>query len=148
VVFPFVWYYKQASQFRLDKEYSLFSEFIHWNIRKLSKSQDFDRLFLWAIINIQALQFSIIFAIPSYNSSIQIFRSWKFGQDISQRKQQLPLLFEQTEKVRWYLCEPTTSVVKIVKTIYRLFNGTMLFKTLRQVATEFWTVEDERVTVS
>jgi hypothetical protein len=43
-------------------------------------------------------------------------------QEISQRKQQLPLLFEQTEKVRWYLCEPTASVVNIVKTIYRPFN--------------------------
>jgi hypothetical protein len=38
-------------------------------------------------------------------------------QEISQRKQQLPLHFEQTEKVRWYLCEPTASVVKFVKTI-------------------------------
>ena len=43
-------------------------------------------------------------------------------QEISQRKQQLPLHFEQTEKVRWYLCEPTASVVKFVKTIYRLFT--------------------------
>jgi hypothetical protein len=60
----------------------------------------------------------------NYQLSFYITSYLKAGikQEISQRKQQLPLLFEQTEKVCWYLCEPTASVVNIVKTIYQPFN--------------------------
>jgi hypothetical protein len=64
------------------------------------------------------------FLSTSFSFYITTYLKAGIKQEVSQRKQQLPLHFEQTEKVRWYLCEPTASVVKFVKTICRLFTGT------------------------
>jgi hypothetical protein len=72
---------------------------------------------------------SDFFYLLSFSFYITTYLKAGIKQEVSQRKQQLPLHFEQTEKVRWYLCEPTTSVVKFVKTICRLFNeGNSPFK--------------------